>query len=207
MDIIEKWLSAWALSRELPLPVKFLSGYKIDVGYEQQKTRYVFAALNEDFIRLSETINIPWVFLKVCASAEEVQSSIPGKWTIQPQAYMMSCNAPMDISKVSLPDGYETVFYSYNETTVVKIISESGELASIGRVVIVDDLAVYDRISTEEQHQRKGLATFLIMELEQVALSKNIYRNFLVATAQGKLLYQSLGWNVYSPYTSAVITF
>ncbi|ULT26006.1 GNAT family N-acetyltransferase [Sphingobacterium sp. E70] len=86
-------------------------------------------------------------------------------------------------------------------------MTKDGELASIGRLVIVDDLAVYDRISTEENHKRKGLATFLIKELEQIALSKNVHRNFLVATEQGKLLYQSLGWKICSLYTSVVIPF
>lgn len=84
-------------------------------------------------------------------------------------------------------------------------MTKNGELASAGRIVIVDDLAVYDRISTEENHKRNGLATFLIKELERIAISKNVYKNFLVATEQGKLLYQSLGWKVCSLYTSFVI--
>ena len=49
-NIIKKWLTAWALSRELPLPTNFKSGYKVDVGYQKQKARYVFAELSDDFI-------------------------------------------------------------------------------------------------------------------------------------------------------------
>lgn len=96
-NIIQKWLTAWALSRELPLPTNFKSGYKVDVGYQKQKARYVFAELNDDFIQLSETINEAWVFLKVCASPEEVKNKISGKWVIQPQGYLMSCVSPMNI--------------------------------------------------------------------------------------------------------------
>ena len=203
-NIIQKWLTAWALSRELPLPTNFKSGYKVNVGYQKQKARYVFAELNDDFIQLSETINETWVFLKVCASPEEVKNKISGKWVIQPQGYLMSCVSPMNI-QVNLPDGYEIEFDNYNSTTLVKILTKNGELASAGRIVIVDDLAVYDRISTEENHKRNGLATFLIKELERIAISKNVYKNFLVATEQGKLLYQSLGWKVCSLYTSVVI--
>lgn len=203
-NVIQKWLTAWALSRELPLPTNFKSGYKVDVGYEQQKARYVFSELNDDFIQLSETINETWVFLKVCASPEEVKNKISAKWVIQPQGYLMSCVSPMDI-QVNLPNGYEMEFDNYNSTTLVKIRTKNGELASAGRMVIVDDLAVYDRITTEENHKRNGLATFLIQELERIAISKNVYKNFLVATEQGKLLYQSLGWKVCSLYTSVVI--
>ncbi|SMC97184.1 GNAT family N-acetyltransferase [Pedobacter africanus] len=203
-NVIQKWLTAWSLSRELPLPTNFKSGYKVDVGYEQQKARYVFSELNDDFIQLSETINETWVFLKVCASPEEVKNKISAKWVIQPQGYLMSCVSPMNI-QVNLPNGYEMEFDNYNSTTLVKIRTKNGELASAGRMVIVDDLAVYDRITTEENHKRNGLATFLIQELERIAISKNVYKNFLVATEQGKLLYQSLGWKVCGLYTSVVI--
>lgn len=204
-DIIEKWLRAWALSRELPLPIKFKSGYKVDVGYEKQKDRYVFAELNDDFIQLTKTINKPWVFLKVCAPPEDVINRIDEKWVIQPQGYLMSCASPMNIPKISLPDGYILESENYNSTTLIKIVTKGRALASTGRVIIVDDIAVYDRILTEENYRRKGLATYLVAELEQIARSKNVYKNLLVATEQGKILYQSLGWKVHSFYTSVVI--
>lgn len=207
LDILEKWLCAWTLSRELPLPSKFKSGYKINVGYEKQKVRYVFLELNDDFIKLLETINETWVFLKVCAPSEEVKNKISGRWVVQPQGYMMSCVSPMNIPGKCLPQGYQIEFTSSGSTSIVKIMTKNGELASIGRLVIVDGLAVYDRIFTEENHKRKGLATILMGELEKIAVSKNTYRNFLVATEQGKLLYQTLGWEIFSPYTSVVIPF
>lgn len=78
-NIIEKGLNAWELSCELSLPAKFLFGYKVAVGYEKPKTYYVFAEFNENFVHLSEAIHENWIFLKVCASAEEVQSSISVK--------------------------------------------------------------------------------------------------------------------------------
>ena len=204
-DIVAKWLKAWALSRELPLPVKFKSGFKVDVGYEQQKARYVFSELNDDFISLSNSITEPGIFLKVCASPHKVKRAIPEKWVIQPQGFMMSCPHIMDIPNISLHHDYKLEFDSYNSTFVVRIVTQQGELASAGRVVLIDDLAVYDRISTNSNHRRKGLAKFLMKELEKIALSKNIFQNFLVATEEGKSLYRSLGWEIYSLYTSIVI--
>ncbi|WP_223607656.1 GNAT family N-acetyltransferase [Chryseobacterium sp. OSA05B] len=204
-DILEKWLKAWSLSRKLPLPVRYHSGFKVEVGEERQKIRYVFSELNDDFVDLSKQINEPWVYLKVCASPDEVKNVVPEKWVIQPPGYMMSCFGPMKATAKGLCKGYRIEYEQYNSTEVIRIIAENGELASIGRVVIVDDLAVYDRIITEEKHQRKGLATFLMQELEKTALSKGISNNFLVATGAGKSLYQSIGWQLYSPYTSIVI--
>jgi hypothetical protein len=204
-DIVEKWLKAWSLSRELPLPVKFASGFKVDVGYEKQKVRYVFPELNDDFIGLSKCIDEPWIFLKVCASPDEVKRCISAKWIIQPQGFMMSCFHTMDFQDIDLPAGYTLEFEHYNSTTLIKIVTKKGELASSGRVVLVDDLAVYDRIETAVNYRRKGLAICLMKELEKIALSKGISNNFLVATEEGKLLYEFLGWELYSLYTSIVI--
>jgi GNAT superfamily N-acetyltransferase len=111
----------------------------------------------------------------------------------------------MNFSNVSLQDHYRVELSQYNSTFVVKILTKNGDLASMGRIVFVDDLAVYDRISTENNHRRKGLATFLMKELEKIAISKGISNNFLVATEEGKTLYESLGWELYSLYTSIVI--
>lgn len=204
-DLVEKWLKGWSLSRELPLPIRFKSGFKVDVGYERQKSRYVFPELNKDFIQLSESVNEPWVFLKVCAAPEEIECCVSEKWIIQPQGYMMSCFHSMDIPKINLPSDYKFEFEKYNSTFVVKVFTENNVLASIGRVVLVDDLAIYDRISTEENHRRKGLATLLMKELDEIARSKGCSKNILVATAEGKSLYKSLGWKFYSYYTSIVI--
>jgi GNAT superfamily N-acetyltransferase len=205
-DIIEKWMKGWSLSRDLPLPIKYKSGFKVEVGDPKQKERYVFAELNEDFIQLTKLIDEPWVFLKVCASFDDFKDKISKKWEIQPQGYMMYCFHPMNFPNVTLHNDYRVEFDQYNSTFVVKIVTKNGELASMGRVVLVDDLAVYDRILTENNHRRKGLATFVMKELEKIALSKGISNNFLVATKEGKTLYESLGWELYSLYTSIVIT-
>lgn len=184
---------------------KYRSGFKVDVGQERQKERYVFSELNDDFIQLAGSIDEPWVFLKVCAAPNEVKGNIPPRWEIQPQGYMMSCLHPMEFPGTSLPNGYKLEFDNYNSTYVVRIVTLKGELASIGRVVLVDGMAIYDGISTESDHRKKGLASLLMKELEKIALSKNISKNFLVATEEGRLLYLSLGWEVYSFYTSVVI--
>ncbi|MNU62016.1 Acetyltransferase (GNAT) family protein [compost metagenome] len=203
--LVEKWLKGWALSRRLPLPVRFMSGFKVDVAYEEQKTRYVFPDPNDDFFQLAEQIDEPWIFLKVCADPEEIKHRISEKWTIQATGYMMYCFHAMHFPDKPLDDGYKVEYENEHAVFVVRIVTRKNEIASIGRVVLVDDLAVYDRILTESSHQRKGLATFLMKELEKIALSKGVSRNFLVATEEGRALYESFGWELYSLYTSLVI--
>lgn len=204
--MVGKWLKAWSLSRQLPLPVEYKSGFKVEVGDEKQKSRYVFSELNDDFFELSRQIDEPWIYLKVCTSQGQVKNIVPGKWDIQPPGYMMKFTGAMKDSNRKLSTGYHPEYEKYNSTTLIKIIAENGETASSGRIVLMDDLAVYDRIITGEKHQRKGLGSFLMLELEKIALAKEISDHFLVATEQGKALYESLGWELYSHYTSMVIS-
>ena len=205
LPTIQRWLTAWSLTRELPLPIPYRSGFKLNVGYPTQKARYVFTEANDDFIELADTITEPWVFLKVCAPPADVAPLLPKRWVLQPQGYMMILSHSMQAQDAQLSDGYTLSFEEYGATYLVKIMEPNGEVASIGRVVLVDGLAVYDRIVTSPGHQRKGLARFLMKELEKIALAKGATDHFLVATEEGKLLYQSIGWELSRLYTSFVI--
>lgn len=203
-EVIEKWLKGWSLSRGLPLPTHYKSGFRVDVGYEDQKCRYVFPQLNNDFLELANAIDEPFVFLKVCSAADTIKNKIPGNWVVQPQGYMMMTDGAMAEKNVRLDDGYKIQCVQNNTSYIVQLLS--GEtVAAMGRLVLVDDVAVYDRIFTDEQHRRKGLATILMKELEKIALSKGVVKNFLVATEAGKHLYQSLGWQLYTLYTTVTI--
>ncbi|WP_294279977.1 GNAT family N-acetyltransferase [uncultured Chryseobacterium sp.] len=203
--IVEKWLRAWSLSRDLPMPQRYASGYRVNVGEPKQKVRYVFPELNNDFFSLARTVDESWIFLKVCAPYEEFRQLIPTHWIVQPQGYMMYCNSRMNFGNNAMPDGYSIDIQRLSpEKCTVRIIYENKE-AAIGRLIIIDGIAFYDRIVTEEKHRRKGLAKKIMAVLEDIALSEGIQHNFLVATEQGRLLYESLGWTLYSVYTSVVI--
>ncbi|WP_162817977.1 GNAT family N-acetyltransferase [Niabella yanshanensis] len=204
--LIEQWLRAWCLSRRLPLPVPYGSGFKVEVGYPDQQARYVFPSFSEEVIALAETIHEPHIFLKICNAPPNLSALLPGRWVVQPEAAMMSCFHPMRGVMPALPAGYIPETEQYPATQVLRIICrESLELAAVGRLVITGDLAVYDRICTTAAHQRKGLATILMRELENLALTQGVSKNLLVATAEGRLLYERMGWSLYCPYSSVVI--
>ncbi|MDR3022922.1 GNAT family N-acetyltransferase [Chryseobacterium sp.] len=206
-EIVENWLKGWCLSREVSFPVQYKSGFHVMVGDEKQKERFVFPELNDDFFELADLIDEPWVYLKVSTSPEEFIEKIPERWKLQPQGYMMTCFHSMNFPEISLAEGYHLEFSEYNTTFVVRIVAENGEQASIGRVSLINGaaIAIYDRIITEKNHQRKGLASFLLKELEKIALSKGFSNNLLVATEEGRRLYETLGWKMYCLHSSIVI--
>jgi len=204
--MVEQWLRCWSLSRQLPMPVAYRSGFKVDVGYPEQQARYVFPRLNRDFSDLAHALNDPFIYLKVCAPPAKLAGLLPPRWQLQPQGYMMHCPGLMKTKTAKLPETYTLTTQHYGETYKLDILyREDGEVAASGRVVLGDGLAVYDRIYTAIGHRRKGLAMLLMRELEQVALAYGRKANCLVATEEGRLLYERLGWQLYSLYTSVVI--
>ncbi|WP_142682755.1 GNAT family N-acetyltransferase [Chitinophaga polysaccharea] len=205
-NIVEKWLKGWALSRGLPLPVKSGSGFRVEVGWPGQKARYVFPNFTNEFTDLANTIIEPWVFLKVCAPPDAIKNILPSAWVLQPPGFMMTCFTPMSPCKRGLADEYKLEVKNEVPVSIAKVLTINGDIAAIGRLVFVDDFVIYDRIETDALHRRKGLATIIMKTLENIAVSRKKTNGVLVATEAGKALYESLGWTLYAPYTSVVIT-
>lgn len=203
--IVENWLKGWSLSRNLPASVKNGTALKVDVGLPEQAERYVFPNFNDEFTKLANTIVEPWVFLKVCAASPLIKDILPSRWIIQEPGFMMTCFKPMLSKKINLPDGYILEVKDEMPVSSIKVLTNNGYLAASGRVAFVDDFVIYDQIETDELHRRKGLATIVLKTLESIAISRGKTNGLLVATEAGKAVYQTLGWTVYSLYTSVVI--
>src|SRR3546814_2967867 len=60
----------------------------------------------------------------------------------------------------------------------------------ICRVVVVDGFAIYDRIETRPEHRGRGLARAVMMKLEAIGREKGAVRGVLVATPDGRALYE-----------------
>jgi len=69
-----------------------------------------------------------------------------------------------------------------------------GEAAARGSVTVVDDYAVYDRIETEERFRRRGMGTYVMRLLTAGVLEEEVTTGLLMASADGRALYEFLGW-------------
>ncbi|SEW52711.1 GNAT family N-acetyltransferase [Chitinophaga arvensicola] len=204
-QLLETWLTGWSLSRGLPIPVPDHGGFRVDVGWPDQQTRYVFAGPGERLQHLAATIRDPWIFLKVCAPVAVVRALLPDRWVIESPAFMMICPTPMTGPSAELPAGYQLDTDMQTSVPVVRVLTTGGQEAAIGRIVFVNNMVIYDRIATHPDHQRRGLGTVIMKSLEGIAAANGITRGVLVATSAGRALYETLGWQLYAPYTTAVI--
>jgi GNAT superfamily N-acetyltransferase len=203
--VVQAWVRGWTLARETPPPVAHADGWRVDVGWPQQRVRYVFSRCSKALQYLTETIVDPWIFLKVCAAPEVVQMLLPPRWVIQPIGFLMIYTARDREQDVSLQNAYTLNLIETPTVTVARVLTANGEIASIGRVVFVDGFAIYDRIETHKDHRGRGLASAVMSRLQSVALARAKTRGALVATADGRALYETLGWHLHSLYTTAVI--
>jgi len=76
------------------------------------------------------------------------------------------------------------------------------EEAARGRAVVVDGVAIYDHIVVEPAHRRRGLGRRVMLALQAAT---GTTQGLLVATRDGRALYETLGWRLVSSYTTAVI--
>lgn len=192
------------MTRGLPPPEPRQGGHYISVGGPDQEARYVFAALDAPTISmLSQKIRKPWVYLKICEAPDVVRVVLPPRWAIrEPPSWIMTkliapANAP-------LPDGYTLRIEDDGEILRASIHHED-EAVARGRIALLGETALFDQISTEGPHRRKGLGRTLMQVLSNAAVDRRAPKGLLSATEMGRWLYQSIGWSVHSPYTSAVI--
>lgn len=166
--VVATWIEGWTIARETPPPVEDHGGFKVDVGWPQQRTRYVFTDISPALHELATTIEEPWVFLKACVSATAMRVALPEHWVIQPPGFMMKYRRIMPGNSAP-PDGYLLDAAEPRPIVIVRALTPSGALVAIGRVVRVGEFAIYDRIETNAAHRRRGLARTVMKKLESIA--------------------------------------
>ncbi|TWD81881.1 acetyltransferase (GNAT) family protein [Kribbella amoyensis] len=71
-----------------------------------------------------------------------------------------------------------------------------GGVVSSGRMAVVGEDAVADRIETDPAHRRRGLGSAVMASLVETAAAQGAKRGILIASIDGLRLYRSLGWKV-----------
>ena len=207
-DIFAAWSRGWALTREVAPPIAHGDGFRIAVDLPRQAARYVFPHASPLLRELGTTISQPWVFLKACATTDELRALLPGHWQMQPDAFMMTCDDAAFPGGGALAPGYVLQVTDdglRSRLAHVQVLAHDGGLAASGHLALDRRLAIYDRIVTEPAHQRRGLGRAVMGALQALAHAHGRHAGVLVATPQGRALYESLGWRLHAPWATAVI--
>lgn len=203
LDLLARWLAGWSLARGLPPPAHADGGLTVEVGWPDQLRRHVFADAGRALQDCASRIHAPFIHLKAAVDADAMRRALPAQWTIEAPRYVMARPAAMD-RPAALPAGYAARVDAVGPVYFVRIADAAGQTAASGFVLINGVTAVFDRIETLEAHRRKGLGSALMSALDALAERAGVSERLLVATGEGRALYESLGWQVLAPYSTAM---
>jgi len=199
---IAAWLAARSIARGLPLPVADCGGFRVDVNSADEIKRWVYPEVTQDLAVLARSISQPAYLVKALATPEQMRAALPADWQIHDPGYFMAGPDVPHPQPVTPPPSYSLDVRREHGVTEVRVLSESGELAASGYAAETEDIFIYDRIITNPAHQRRGLGR-LVMETLRRAKVRAATPERLIATAEGRALYESLGWRTLSVFSTA----
>lgn len=202
--LIGAWLAARSIARGLPAPVEDHGGWRVDSGRPDETRRHVFAQPCEGLRALGETIDAPWVALKLCRPADELLALLPPRWRLTNDIgtrVMLRDAIPAGTAEMS--SDYALSVERRGVVTFARIVAGE-EIAASGYAAEHEGVLVYDRIVVTEAHRRRGLGRALMAALGNAGASPTS-REILTATPAGRALYLTIGWHDYSDYSTAMI--
>jgi GNAT superfamily N-acetyltransferase len=198
--LLHAWLAGRSLARGLPAPVADRGGYRVDTRSESEYCRWVFAAPHPDLAALARDVDQPGRLIKLCGADEALRRLLPDGWQLHALAFFMQAGS-WPASR-ALPAGYRCETLLAGPVCHVAILGEDGTLAASGYAAETSEAFVFDRIVTAPAHRRRGLGAGVMAALRAMR-SRHDVPELLVATEEGRCLYQRLGWRVLSPYATA----
>lgn len=200
-DIL-RWTDGWVCSRGVASPTPVAGGVHILVGSENERARYVLTTPDAERAgQLATQVSRFPFWIKWPAAPCDAEPMMPLGWTIIEHQFLMS--AQLKPSALRLPDGYHIALDDEGDVLEARVTSGSGALAASGRMGLAT-LAVPDQIITQVDHQRRGLGKAIMGALSNAALDRGRSHAILLASGQGRHLYETLGWRVLSPFWAAV---
>lgn len=198
--LLHAWLTGRSRARGVPAPVADRGGYRVDTRSENEFCRWVYAAPHPELTELARAIDQPGRLIKLCASDAALRVQLPARWQLHaPSHFMQGGHWP---APAPLASGYVCNTRVEGPVTQVTITDASGALAASGYAAQTDVAFVYDRIVTAPEHRRRGLGGAVMAALRATRTRPETIE-LLVATDEGRHLYQRLGWRVLSPYATA----
>jgi GNAT superfamily N-acetyltransferase len=204
--LVEAWVNGWALSRDVAAPIPVAGGHRLVVGQPGHAERLVFPALDAAVLSaMAARITTPGVFLKAFCAPEALLAAVDARWSPQPPGDLMAVDLVAVPPPAAPAAGYVQRFHAEGAVLVVEIHDAKGEVAASGRAALTGRFAVFDKIITDTAHQRRGLGRIVMGVLGERARARGADQGVLVATPEGRALYEVLGWRFEGRMETVVI--
>lgn len=204
--LVRDWVTGWARTHDYDVSHEGNVHSALRSG-DSDDWEYVIYAPDETDLRkaASSVAKSPRRLLTVIAApGDEVlaAASVDGLEKISDEEKLMVVDMDtQDVEDPITPEGYTTQREDFEGWTLFTVLHQAeGEaesaVAARGRVAVVGSYAILDRIFTSPDFRRQGLGTFVTRALIAIALEQDVEEGLLVATEDGRELYEYLGWTL-----------
>ncbi|WP_432521225.1 GNAT family N-acetyltransferase [Kineococcus sp. SYSU DK006] len=200
---LDAWVRGWVLARGVSGAVRTPHWWRVPTGTDTERCRWVLTTPSAAAVReavaeaRAETDHV-----KTAGDPAAWLPRLGPGWRPEQPTWLMTTPLAA-VHPPAAPPGYRLATSTAGATTVLTVHAADGTPAARGHLAVAGADAVFDRISTEAQHRRRGLGSLVMTHLAAAARAGGARRGVLVASAQGRALYTSLGWRTRSPITGA----
>ncbi|WP_189336019.1 GNAT family N-acetyltransferase [Actinoplanes ianthinogenes] len=195
------WVHGWAASRGTPAPVAVPGGWRIQVGLPGHRIRYVLAGA--DLADLAAAPHPPGTWIKAVTTAAQPGAALPAGWVRAETLHVMTVR--FDAGDDPPPPPYTARFLTAGQVVEARVSDAGGATAAAAHLAPAGAVAVIDRVETDPAHRRRGLGSTVMRMLAGHAIRHGMPRGVLVATDDGRHLYQRLGWRVVAALEAAYL--
>lgn len=203
---ISGWVQGWSMSRRTMAPIEIPGGFYINVGTATESGRFVLS-VPDDARRVQELaaqVSTTDFWIKLPGIGSELTPLLGRGWKLGQELSLMSRSLEYS-PPTTMPAGYSLEMIDEGNALEARVVTIDGVLAARGRIGL-SHVAVPDQIVTQVGHQRRGLGSIVMRTLSNAALGMKRTDAILLASEQGRALYETLGWQVITPFAEAQFT-
>jgi len=198
--LLEVWVAGWAGCRgyQTTTEGRFPAALRSDTSGEWE----VFASepTDDEFAALAaRTAASPARVLTILTNDPSRYAALAARQglnvTSDSQTMMIVDMETQDAEDPWLADDDLSVATSELDGVHHAVVRSGDDVAASGRVFVVGDTAVFDKIVTEPAFQRRGLGSFIMKALAAQAFEHDVANGLLLASRDGQKLYSHLGWS------------
>ncbi|HEY8699720.1 MAG TPA: GNAT family N-acetyltransferase [Arthrobacter sp.] len=198
--LLEVWVAGWAGCRgyQTSTEGRFPAVLRADTTGEWEY--FAYDPSDDEFAALAaKTAEAPARVLTILSNDVARYTQLAEKHrlnvTSASQAMMIVDMETQDAEDPWLSDDDLSLATSELDGVHHAVVRSDETLAASGRVFVVGQTAVFDKIVTEQAFQRRGLGTFIMKALAAQAFEHDVENGLLLASLDGQKLYSHLGWS------------
>jgi GNAT superfamily N-acetyltransferase len=207
-DLIRRWQLRWGMTMDLEPAEEARGALHVPVGRPDRHVEVIALHDDPDTVRalaaevadaadrgrLTVPTNDPDVVEPILKAAE---LELVG----QPEWFMTTDLREHPSSIPRAP--YSTALIENGPVIEVQLLTPSGYAAARGTMVALGSDAVAHNIETVPEHRRRGLGRVVMGALAHEALTRGATTGLLIASDDGRQLYEALGWVTRATVLSA----